>query len=176
MKAVRSARLDYRPLEARDWPFFLALQQDPRVMHFISTVRAEDVIRQQTFEPRLPPWEKGCAHWLCLVIHPRGRDVPMGLTGFIDRGDGIAEVGFLLAPAYQGRGVGSESLRDIVRYAFEVQGFRKLTATVTAGNHASRRTLLNAGFQQEGTLRQNYFLHDRWHDDWIFGLLNPAFS
>jgi len=51
-----------------------------------------------------------------------------------------------------------------------------LTATVTAGNHASRHTLLNAGFEHEGTLRQNYFLHDRWHDDWIFGLLNPAFS
>jgi len=123
MKAVRSARLDYRPLEARDWPFFLALQQDPRVMHFISAVRAEDIIRQQAFEPRLLPWEKGCAHWLCLVIQLKDHTVPMGLTGFLDRGDGITEVGFLLAPAYQGRGVGSESLRDIVRYAFRNRAF-----------------------------------------------------
>lgn len=145
-------------------------------MHFISAVRAEDVIRQQAFEPRLQPWEKGCGHWLCLVIQQKASDVPIGLTGFIDRGDGIAEVGFMLAPAYQGRGVGRESLSDIVRYAFEEQGFRKLTATVTAGNHASRRILLNVGFEQEGTLRQNYFLHDRWHDDWIFGLLNRAFT
>jgi len=50
-----------------------------------------------------------------------------------------------------------------------------MTATVTAGNVASRRTLISAGFIQEGTLRQNFFLDGQWHDDWIFGLLKQDY-
>jgi len=50
-----------------------------------------------------------------------------------------------------------------------------MVATVTAGNAASCRTLLSAGFIQEGTLRQNFFLDGRWQDDWIFGLLKEEY-
>lgn len=171
MYSMSSDRLNYRSLESRDWPFFSALNQDRRVMHFITDSRTEEAIRSQSFDIRLQPWEKGCTHWLCLLMSVKGTDIPVGVTGFIDRGEGIAEVGFILAAEFHGRGLGSESLQEIVRFAFSECGFRKLTATVTSGNEASRRTLQKAGFRQEGTLRKNYFLHGRWQDDWIFGLL-----
>lgn len=145
-------------------------------MKFITSSRTEDEIRSQSFDCRLQPWHRGCEHWLCLVMSEKGSDIPIGVTGFVDRGEGIAEVGFILAAEFHGRGFGSESLKDIARFAFEVQGYRKLTAVVTAGNVASRSTLLKVGFLQEGTLRQNYFLHNRWQDDWIFGLLRNEFS
>lgn len=145
-------------------------------MKFITSSRTEDEIRSQSFDCRLQPWHKGCEHWLCLVMSEKGSDIPIGVTGFVDRGEGIAEVGFILAAEFHGRGFGSESLKDIARFAFEVQGYRKFTAVVTAGNVASRSTLLKVGFLQEGTLRQNYFLHNRWQDDWIFGLLRNEFS
>lgn len=171
MTFIRSDRLTYRPLTTADWPFFLALNQDRNVMQHISDERSAMEIRTQSFEPRLQPWRKGCHHWLCLVMRETGSDVPVGVTGFIDRGADIAEVGFILAAAFHGKGLGSASLRDIARFAFNEQGYRKLTATVTAGNEASRRTLQRVGFHQEGTLRQNYFLQGRWQDDWVFGLL-----
>jgi len=82
----------------------------------------------------------------------------------------------MLAAEFHGKGFGSESLKDIARFAFNTHGYHKLTATVTSGNEASRRTLLKVGFQHEGTLRQNYFLQDRWQDDWVFGLLKDEFS
>lgn len=50
-----------------------------------------------------------------------------------------------------------------------------MTATVTAGNIASRRTLLSAGFIQEGALRQNFFLNGQWQDDWIFEFLKQEY-
>ncbi|WP_369409913.1 GNAT family N-acetyltransferase [Candidatus Pantoea deserta] len=102
--------------------------------------------------------------------------MPIGVTGFIERADGIAEVGFILAAEFYGKSFGSESLKDIVRFAFKTHGYQKLTATVTSENEASRRTLLKVGFQQEGTLRQKVFLHGCWRDDWIFGLLSEEFS
>ena len=154
MFAVRSASIDYRPMTAADWPFFLALHQDPDIMRYISAPRSAEDIRTHSFLPRLPPWQKGSAHWLCLVMSEKGSAIPAGVTGFIDRG-----------------GLGAGSLYDIARFAFDVCGYRRLTATVTAGNEASRRTLLKVGFTHEGTLRQNYFLQGRWQDDWLFGLL-----
>lgn len=63
-----------------------------------------------------------------------------------------------------------------MRYCFDQQGYRKLVATVTAGNIASRKALIQAGFEQEGTLRQNFFLAGKWQDDWLFGLLKEEYQ
>lgn len=171
-----SERLEYRQVTEDDWPFFLALHQDPRVMRYITDARSADAIRRETFEVRLPRWELGSQHWLCLVMRERASGEPVGVTGFIDRGDGVAEVGFLLAAAFHGKGYGTEQLRAVCRLAFDTAGRRKLTATVTAGNAASRAVLERAGFRQEGTLRESYFLAGSWQDDWLFGLLKREFG
>lgn len=170
-----SERLEYRQTTEDDWPFFLALYQDPRVMLHVSDARSADSIRRETFDVRLPRWEPGSPHWLCLMMRERSTGERVGVTGFVDRGDGVAEVGFLLAAAFHKKGYGIEQLRAICRFAFDEAGLRKLTAVVTAGNDASKAVLEKAGFVQEGTLRESYFLGGRWRDDWIFGLLKREF-
>lgn len=165
-----SDRLTYAPLCEADWPFFLSLQTDPQVMRYVSDARDEATIRA-AFDVRLPRWEVGSPHWLCLVMREKSSQTEVGVTGLVRRGDGIAEVGFLLASAYFRRGYGLESLRALCHFAFSVQGFRKLTAVATAGNAASRAVLERAGFRLEETLRESYFLHGRWQDDWMFGLV-----
>jgi RimJ/RimL family protein N-acetyltransferase len=94
----------------------------------------------------------------------------------LGHGDGVAEVGFLLASAFHGKGYGLESLRALCRFGFAKAGYRKLTATVTAGNAPSKAVLEKVGFVQEGTLRESYFLAGRWQDDWLFGLLQREFD
>ena len=73
--------------------------------------------------------------------------------------------------AFDSRGYGYESLRALCDFAFSAGGVRRLTATVTAGNIASRNLLQKTGFLQEGELRECYWLNGRWHNDWLFGLL-----
>lgn len=172
---ITSPRLTYRPLHEQDWPFYLAVSQDRSVMKYISDPRSVDEIRTDSFEVRLPAWYKGCDHWLCLVMEEKTSGSPTGFCGFIDRGNGIAEFGFILAAGFQGRGYGSESLKAIIAFCFDQQDYRKLTTTVTAGNIASGKTLTSAGFVQEGTLRQNFLLDGQWHDDWLFGLLKQEY-
>jgi RimJ/RimL family protein N-acetyltransferase len=168
---VHSERLEYQQITEGDWPFYLALNQDPRVMRYVSEIRSAEVLRRDSFAVRLPRWEPGSQHWLCLVMREKSGGEPVGVTGFVDRGEGVAEVGFLLAVAFHGKGYGIEQLRAICRFALADIGFRKLTAMVTAGNAASKGVLERAGFRQEGTLRESFFLDGRWQDDWIFGLL-----
>jgi RimJ/RimL family protein N-acetyltransferase len=43
-----------------------------------------------------------------------------------------------------------------LRFAFNQGGIRRLTATVTAGNIASRALLEKSGFRLEGELRESY--------------------
>jgi len=60
-------------------------------------------------------------------------------------------------------------------YAFGQGGIRRLTATVTAGNVASKRLLEKVGFVLEGELRESYWLAGQWHNDWLFGLLKKEY-
>ena len=98
------------------------------------------------------------------------------MTGYIHDNNECAEVGFLLAPEAQGKGYGTESLHAVCDFAFTTGGLRRLTACVTAGNEASRRLLEKVGFIHEGTLRESYWLHQTWNDDWIFGLLKHDYQ
>ena len=67
---------------------------------------------------RLQPWHKGSERWLCMIMSRRDTDIPIGVTGFIDRGEGIAEVGFILASEFHGKGFGTESLKDMCPLCF----------------------------------------------------------
>ncbi|MGO1308795.1 MAG: GNAT family N-acetyltransferase [Kluyvera intermedia] len=174
MIALTTKRLDCSLITESDWPFFLALQQRPQVMRYVADNRSEHEIRE-TFNSRLLPWEPGAAHWLCLVVRDK-QNIPLGVTGYIHREADCAEVGFLFAPQAQGKGYGTESLRAVCDYAFSQGGVRRLTATVTVGNIASRHTLEKMGFKLEGELRESYLLSGKWHNDWLFGLLSHEYD
>ncbi|MFT4290430.1 GNAT family N-acetyltransferase [Enterobacter sp.] len=175
MPALTTVRLTCSPLQESDWPFFLALQQHPDVMRFVAEDHSVADIRE-AFESRLAPWTPGSAHWLCLVVRDTASQTPLGVTGYIHREDDCAEVGFLFAPSAQGKGYGFESLQALCEFAFNQGGIRRLTATVTAGNIASRALLEKSGFRLEGELRESYFLSGRWQNDWLFGLLKHEFQ
>lgn len=174
MPVLNTPRLSCSPLQEHDWPFFLALQQHPDVMRFVAQDRSVAEIRE-AFDARLTPWTPGSTHWLCLVVRDATTRTALGVTGYIHREEDCAEVGFLFAPAAQGKGYGFESLQALCDYAFRQGGIRRLTATVTAGNVASRRLLEKAHFRLEGELRESYYLAGCWHNDWLFGLLRQEY-
>ncbi len=170
MPELLTPRLRCSPLQLDDWSFFFPCS---RIRRSCSTSPIPDRRR-----PSARRSIRGCRrgrpgdeHWLCLVVRDRLTHTPLGLTGYQHHQRDIAEVGFLFAPAAQGRGYGYESLRALCDYAFTTGGVRRLTASVTAGNEASKQLLLKAGFRLEGELRENYWLNGRWHNDWLFGRL-----
>ena len=175
MPELVTPRLRCSPLQLDDWPFFLSLQQDPQVMLYVADPRPVAEIRD-AFDSRLPAWSPGAPHWLCLVVRDRYTHAPLGLTGYHHHAPDSAEAGFLFAPHAQGKGYGYESLRALCDYAFSTGGIRRLTATVTAGNLASKNLLQKVGFHQEGELRECYWLNGRWHNDWLFGLLHRDYN
>jgi len=173
MPVLHTPRLTCSPLQEEDWPFFLSLQQHPDVMRYVAEARPEEAIRE-TFTSRLPAWSPGSDHWLCLVVRDHNQ-TPLGVTGYIHRDDDCAEVGFLFAPQAQGKGYGFESLQAVCDYAFMQGDIRRLTATVTAGNVASKRLLEKVGFVLEGELRESYWLAGGWQNDWLLWLVRKEY-
>ncbi|SNY71371.1 GNAT family N-acetyltransferase [Enterobacter sp. CC120223-11] len=174
MIMLATPRLRCEMLHQADWPFFLSLYQNQAVMRQVMDAMSETEIRD-AFESRLAPWSPGAEHWLCLLVREASSGEPLGLTGFIQREKEMAEVGFLFSPTAQGKGYGTESLRAVCDFAFSEGKFRRLTATVTAGNLASRRVLEKVGFVLEGELRESYWLGGKWHNDWLMGLLRSDY-
>ena len=66
-----------------------------------------------------------------------------------------AELGYYIAEEYWGRGIMTEAVKQICEYVFDRSDIIRIYAEPFAYNAASCRVLEKAGFQYEGTLRNN---------------------
>lgn len=82
-----------------------------------------------------------------------------------------AELGYYLAEEYWGRGIMTEAVRQICQYVFEKSDIIRIYAEPFAYNAASCRVLEKAGFQYEGTLRNNAVKNGKVIDMKMYSLL-----
>ena len=83
----------------------------------------------------------------------------------------VAEIGYIMVPGNEGRGVARECLGALITHLFRVEGYRRLFADVDPRNVRSNRLLERLGFTREGHLRQTMETHIGWCDTWLWGLL-----
>ncbi|MBE1877444.1 GNAT family N-acetyltransferase [Myceligenerans pegani] len=77
--------------------------------------------------------------------------------------EGLATVGYWVAPEARGRRIATRALETAVAWAFEV-GFHRLELDHATGNTASCRVAEKTGFQLEGTLRSAALHEEGWLD------------
>jgi RimJ/RimL family protein N-acetyltransferase len=78
-----------------------------------------------------------------------GENGLIGLIALKPRGDGEAEIGYWVAPAFWGTGYAGEAVEGVASWA-AARGLRALVAEVFQDNPASIRVLNRAGFAYEG--------------------------
>jgi RimJ/RimL family protein N-acetyltransferase len=97
------------------------------------------------------------------------------LVGAIDlrtNAMGVGHIGYWVAPEARGRGVATEALRRLCRYAIEELGLGRLELVTDPDNRASQRVAEKAGFRREGVLRSALRHQDgRRADSVMFSLL-----
>ncbi|MBR2409825.1 MAG: GNAT family N-acetyltransferase [Lachnospiraceae bacterium] len=74
----------------------------------------------------------------------------------MDEQAGSAETSYLLAPHHWGKGLMTETVRSVLRYAFEELELNRVCADVFVGNTASEKVLKKCGFQCEGVIKEKY--------------------
>ncbi len=84
----------------------------------------------------------------------------LGILPLTDDEEGVATLGYWLGRRFWRRGVATDAVRTIARYAFDARGFRRIESAVYAPNIGSARVLEKAGFTPEGRLRAHARLRD----------------
>lgn len=87
-----------------------------------------------------------------------------------------AEIGYWLGEAFWRRGIVTDALMGVTRYAIETHGFTRLFAMPFAANQASCRVLEKAGYVLEGRLRRSAIKDGRIVDQmqYAFTAAEPA--
>lgn len=83
----------------------------------------------------------------------------------IDRKNRKAEYGiFIGETAAQGKGYGSEAAKLMIQYGFEMLDLHKIMLRVFSFNHLAIKSYENAGFEQEGYLKDEVYIDDKFYD------------
>jgi [ribosomal protein S5]-alanine N-acetyltransferase len=90
------------------------------------------------------PWKIGFA-----IVH-KIDNLVIGMCGFNTPpdSDGVVEIGYGIAPSYQGKGYASEAARALVDFATRDVRVKTLRAHTLAQKNASTRVLEKCGFQK----------------------------
>lgn len=141
-------RLVLRRSVPEDAEAISAYRSDPEVHRYQGwqrtdpeSVRAE-IEEMARREPGDPGWVQ-----LSVVERASGRLVgDVGLYG-VAAEPGVVKVGYTIAPAFQGRGYGTEAMRALVAFAFDALGAEIVRAYADADNVASHRVAEKVGMR-----------------------------
>ncbi len=168
---VRTARLWIRRARPDDLPATWQFRRIPEVGEWITRAptTSEEYAGQFLHEPRL-------AGTLVFGLHdgPLIGDLMLRIEDawaqaeVADEAAGTeAEVGWVLDPAYAGRGLATEAVAELLRVCFDDLGLRRVVAQCFADNEASWRLMERVGMRREAHARAESLHRTR---GWIDGL------
>lgn len=140
-----------------------------RWLAFVDTTRSledtENYIRFIASRVNQPNGEK-------IICIYSGKELA-GIIGLkrVDWANRIAEIGYWIDPAFQGRGLVTRSCQKVIKYAFEDEGFNRIEIKCGVGNVKSSRIPLRLGFTFEGIERDGELVNGRYIDLEVYSLL-----
>lgn len=164
---IAGDRVDLRTVGDDDLDFFHEATTHPEVRRYIATF--DGPYSKPEYETE--EFEKYRDGGVSLVVCDEKTRVGNVSLAPIDEEHGWANLGAWLHPDHHGEGYATEACAQLIEYAFEEHGLRRLRAQHLAPNDASRRLLDRLGFTHEGTARDHYRFEGGVVDDVRYGLL-----
>ena len=98
----------------------------------------------------------------------------IGLSEIVRGPLGQGYLGYGLADREQGKGVMTEAVRTVARFAFDGLRLHQVSANYVPSNEASGRVLRRAGFVVVGFVRDYLYIDGAWRDHVMTMLTDPA--
>ncbi|NUK32245.1 GNAT family N-acetyltransferase [Streptomyces lunaelactis] len=166
-------RLSLRELTAEDVDGVLAIYGDP------------EATRHLSFEPRTREQvaalvrgamvaagaEPRTEYSLAVTSQETGDLIGFARLAMDPHQQRAATLGFALRPDVWGQGRGVETVRAVLAIAFSQLDLHRVWAARSPANTVSDKTLLRAGFVEEGRIRQHVFVHGAWRDSVTYGIV-----
>ncbi|MFC4942168.1 GNAT family N-acetyltransferase [Pseudonocardia sp. GCM10023141] len=169
---LETTRVTLRRFRPTDAVAFAAYRSRPEVARYQSWTAPVSLPAAVTTVARFVDADPEEPGWFQYAIALRSTDELVGDIGIDLHENGMqAQLGFTLAPAFQGRGLATEAVGGLLDVLFDERGLHRVSAECDARNHPSARLLRRLGFREEGLLRSNTWIKGEWTDDLLFGLL-----
>jgi RimJ/RimL family protein N-acetyltransferase len=86
------------------------------------------------------------------------------------------EIGYVLHPRYQGAGLATEAVREVLRLGFEGLRLHRVIGRCSAANTASAALLERVGMRREAHFRQNALVKNSWRDEYVYAMLRADWT
>jgi RimJ/RimL family protein N-acetyltransferase len=171
---IAAGRLQLRPFWASDAEAVYAACQDPDIQRWTTVPVPYGRADAEFFTAAnsVDGWAAGTGNSLAVTDATTGELLGAVKLDISDAEDGIAEIGYWVAPGARGRGIATQATGVVARWAFGALGIARLEWYAEVGNDVSRRVAEKAGFTVEGVLRDRVRGRDGSRADaWIGSLL-----
>jgi len=102
----------------------------------------------------------------------------IGIIGHyrIQHGNFRCEIGYMLLPEYNGRGIISEAVNKVTDYGFNTLEMHSIEGVIDPANAASEKVLQKNGYVKEAHLLENIYHDGQFLDTVIYSLLRRNFN
>jgi RimJ/RimL family protein N-acetyltransferase len=175
---VETDRLLLRPIDpVGDVDALHAYQSLPEVCRYIPyEPRTRDEVAARLADPtkvRSTLTEPGQAINLAVEVRETGQVAGDVMIFWPDETN--AEIGYVIHPDYQGKGIATEAAAALLRLAFDTEqgsGVHRVVARVDQRNPASAAVLTKIGMRQEAVLVENEWFKGEWSTEVDFAILD----
>jgi ribosomal-protein-alanine N-acetyltransferase len=173
---LNSTRLSLRGITATDTPALFEIYSDRKTLEYWG----KDPVKTPAeawamIEENLKHVADGSALLWGITPKETGQLIGTCVLFRINRQNRNAELGYILNRKYWGKGLMTEALTCLLNHAFDTLDLHRLEADTDPDNSASLAVLEKLGFQREGYFRERWFVHGKWHDSVMLGLIRSEF-
>jgi len=175
-KLISTDRLLIRKLDTTYKNAFFEYRSLPEVYEYqnfkpLDTKEADEFIRSIAEYPDIPNT------WFQLAVCIKNNNKLIGDIGihFLEDDDQI-EIGYTIAPDFQGQGYAIEALRVVINYLFTDLRKHRIIASVDPDNIKSVKLLDKLGMRKEAHFIKSIKMSGVWLDDCIYAILNEEWN
>jgi RimJ/RimL family protein N-acetyltransferase len=171
---ISTGRLLLRPFTPDDAADVWAYQRLPEVARFMrweprDRRQSQESVEQMANERELVS-EGDCLSF-AMVWPESGKVVGQVELVWVSERNRLGEIGYVLNPEHQGKGLVSEAARAVLRLGFEELNLHRIIGRCAAANTASARVLERLGMRREAHFVGSALLKGAWVDELVYAIL-----
>lgn len=114
--------------------------------------------------------------WFQLAVCTKENNRLIGDIGIHFLADDQTEIGYTIAPDFQGQGYAAEALNAVIGYLFIDLNKHRIIASVDPDNIKSIKLLIKLGMRKEAHFVKSIKMNGTWFDDCVYVILNEEWN
>lgn len=167
---LRGERIVLRPLRISDATVLVKYVNDPELTKYLTMTPPLSLMQEEDYVKRtIQGWKSGSD--LDWAITLDGKLIGVVVLHHVDKKDMNTELGIWIVREYQGKGIGYESAKLAINFAFSRLRMNRIYYYLMASNVMSKKLIEKLGGKYEGTQRETTRKGGVFYDSCTYGIL-----